>query len=143
MLQYVLLGLGGASSTIAVWNNRLRKHLAGYGYWDVKQSLEDTFPTADSDMSLGLLISCAFDFGELIEGAIKDRVGTIQGANQSGHSPLHVAIRNESCASLASLLKLDQGYTEITVEIVVAAAKNYSSSKEVMTLLFDRRGDDV
>lgn len=143
MLQGVLSGLGGGSSTIALWSDRLRKHFRGYKYWGAIESLKDTLPSTDSPMSISLLVSCAFDFEELINVELKGSKEAMQGVNQSGQSPLHVAIENGSCASVANLLTLDQHYIGVMQEEVIAAARNASNGKEVMTVLLDRRGDDV
>jgi ankyrin repeat protein len=143
MLQHLLLGLGGPGSTIALWNDRLRKHSQSDEYWDVRMPLKDTLPTVDSEMYISLLVSCAFDFEEFIGIELEDSSKAMQCVNKDGLSPLHIATRNGSCASLAKLLTLDQPYIKITQEVVVAAAENYNNGKEIMALLLDRRGDEI
>ncbi|KAF2740308.1 hypothetical protein EJ04DRAFT_548375 [Polyplosphaeria fusca] len=143
MLHHVLITLRGAGSAIGLWNNRLHKHLAGYEYWDGKSRLEDVLPSARSESSLALFLSCAFDFGELIGVETEESAEVMDLVNQNGRSPLHVATRNGSCASLAKLLTLVQPRVEVTQEAVVAAAGNYSNGEEVMALLLEQRGSDV
>ena len=143
-LKHILLGVDGACSAITLWNKRVQKHLEGVMYWDSREErLEDTVPMADSATSVGLFVSCAFDFGELIEDLVEGRCETLRCVNQRGHRPLRVAIWNGSCDSLRALLDLDQLRTEMGQGDLTAAAKNWSSSKEVMALLLDQRGADV
>ncbi|KAF1966557.1 ankyrin [Bimuria novae-zelandiae CBS 107.79] len=142
MLHHVATGPHGADSAIVLWNNRLRKHLAGYGYWEEKRTLEDTIANIHSEVSIGLFVACAFDFGELIGVELERSAGAIDRVNQKGRSPLHIATRNGSCASLTKLLALNHRI-RITQEMVVAAAGNEDSGKEVMALLLDKRGADV
>ena len=142
MLRHLLLGFRGSNPTIILWNNRLQNHLAGYKYWDVRMPLEDTFPRVGSEMCIGLFVSCAFDFAELIGAGVEGSAGSMDCVNRENRSLLHIATRNGSCASLARLFMLNKPRLEITQEVVVAAAGNYYG-KEVMALLLDRRGDEV
>ncbi|KAI2482638.1 Arp Ankyrin repeat protein [Pyrenophora tritici-repentis] len=143
MLQHMLSGFSGSGSIIALWNKRLRKHLAEYEYWDVKMPLEDTFPRVDSETCIGIFVSCAFDFEELIGAKVEDSAEAMDSLNRNNRSPLHIATTNGSCASVAKLLMMDQPRVETTQEVVVAAAGNYRNGKEVMALLLDKRGDEV
>ncbi|KAI1672188.1 hypothetical protein L13192_03047 [Pyrenophora tritici-repentis] len=143
MLQHMLSGFGGSGSIIALWNKRLRKHLAEYDYWDVKMPLEDTFPRVDSETCIGIFVSCAFDFEELIGAKVEDSAEAKDSLNRNNRSPLHIATTNGSCASVAKLLMMDQPRVETTQEVVVAAARSYRNGKEIMTLLLDKRGDEV
>ncbi|OCL07799.1 hypothetical protein AOQ84DRAFT_389280 [Glonium stellatum] len=147
-LKHILSGGGEASSSITQWNDRLWRGLLSVRWlvearWDVRMALEDTVPTANSALFAGLLIACAFDFEEYIEDMVGRAVLTIQCVNTQGRSPLHVAARNGSCASLSRLLEQDRQYIEITEGVVKAAAGNRRSGKEVMALLLNRRGADV
>ncbi|ORX98360.1 hypothetical protein BCR34DRAFT_577292 [Clohesyomyces aquaticus] len=142
-LQHVLVSVRAAGSAISLWNSRLRGHLRDYPYPGEKLALENTFPSAGSELRLGLFVSCAFDFVEYIGVEIKDSGEEMDCMNQYGLSPLHIAVENGSCASLAKLLTLGQPRIEITQEVVVAAAGNYYNGKDIMTLLLDRRGDEV
>ncbi|KAF7452322.1 Arp Ankyrin repeat protein [Pyrenophora tritici-repentis] len=143
MLQHMLSGFGGSGSIIALWNKRLRKHLAEYDYWDVKMPLEDTFPRVDSETCIGIFVSCAFDFEELIGAKVEDSAEAKDSLNRNNRSPLHIATTNGSCASVAKLLMMDQPRVETTQEVVVAAARSYRNGKEIMTLLLDKRSNEV
>ncbi|KAG9386664.1 Arp Ankyrin repeat protein [Pyrenophora tritici-repentis] len=134
---------GGSGSIIALWNKRLRKHLAEYDYWDVKMPLEDTFPRVDSETCIGIFVSCAFDFEELIGAKVEDSAEAKDSLNRNNRSPLHIATTNGSCASVAKLLMMDQPRVETTQEVVVAAARSYRNGKEIMTLLLDKRSNEV
>ncbi|KAF2733226.1 hypothetical protein EJ04DRAFT_553481 [Polyplosphaeria fusca] len=143
MLHHVLMGHRSVDSAIALWNDRLLKHLARYEYWDGKLRLEDTLPGASSESFVGLFLSCAFDFGELIRIEFEDSAKVRDLVNQNGRSPLHVATRNGSCTSLVKLLTLDQPHLEVTQEVMVAAAGNEDNGEEVMALLLDWREDEA
>ncbi|CAI6226851.1 unnamed protein product [Periconia digitata] len=142
-LEDMLLSNGGASSSIALWNKRLERHLENYDYRYLGMPLVDTIPATGSLNCTGLLVSCAFDFVEHIEVVLQSRIETIQCVNQRGHGPLDITIANGNCAALAFLLTLDQQETKITQKMVVAAAGNYRNGKEVMALLLEQRGSDI
>jgi hypothetical protein len=143
MLQHMLLGFGGPGSTIIQWNKRLQKHLARHIYSGVSARLEDTFPSVDSEKCVGIFVSCAFDFEELIGAKVDDSAEAMDSLNRKNRSPLHIATRNGSCASVAKLLMMDQPRVETTQEVVVAAAGNNYNGKEIMELLLDKRGNKV
>ncbi|KAI1522621.1 Arp Ankyrin repeat [Pyrenophora tritici-repentis] len=146
---------GGSGSIIALWNKRLRKHLAEYDYWDVKMPLEDTFPRVDSETCIGIFVSCAFDFEELIGAKVEDSAEAKDSLNRNNRSPLHIATTNGSCASkwssqlqghngkeiITLLLDKRSNKVQITQEIVVSIAQSFDA--KVMTLLLKKRGDEV
>jgi hypothetical protein len=134
-LKHLLLGIGDVSSGIALWNDRL--------HWQhIRMPLSDTIATGKAAILTGLLVACAFDLEELAKVVVDESCQYLQCTNQMGRNPLLVAVRNESCASLTVLLELDRQYIQITEEVVKAAARNYRSGEQVMTLLLDQRGAD-
>ncbi|KAF5845969.1 hypothetical protein GGP41_008396 [Bipolaris sorokiniana] len=91
-----------------------------YIYWDVKTQLEDIFLRVDLEICIGVFVSCAFDFRELIGDEVEGLVGVMDSLNRNNWSSLHVVTRNGSYISL-----------------------NYRNGKDVMSLLLDKRGDKV
>ncbi|KAL5384500.1 hypothetical protein DPSP01_005298 [Paraphaeosphaeria sporulosa] len=141
ILRYLLLGFGGSDSTLMLWNNRLQKHLEDYIHWDVRMRLKDTLPNPGLEAYIGLFVSCAFDFEELVGVEVQGLAAAMVSVNQHYHSALHVAIRNGSRASLARLLMLDRFRVEITQEVVVSIAQSFD--EKVIALLLDKHGDEV
>jgi hypothetical protein len=135
-LEHLLLGIGDVSSGIALWNDRLKRQYT-------RMPLSDTIAAWKAGIFTGLLVACAFDLEELAKVIVDESCQSVQCTNRMGRNPLLVAVRHGSCASLTVLLKLDRQYIQITEEVVEAAAGNYSSGEQVMTLLLDRRGADI
>jgi hypothetical protein len=131
------------TSSLILWTNRLQPYFKEYIGWGVHDQLQDAVSTTNLPSSAGLFVSCAFDFEEQIEDILDRKLPTTPYMNSQGRSPLHVAVRNSSYATLALLIAQDEFGTELTAEVVKAAAGNSYNGKEMMTLLLDQRGADV
>jgi hypothetical protein len=128
------------ASAFAIWANQFYQLSTGfttYEDWRVKEKMEDTQATPASF----LFIACAFNFYEVI----RDRLAMLglhcDFLNDKHETPLLVAMKHSSCEVILELL--NEETTQITEEVVKAAARNSRNGKEVMTLLLDRRGADV
>ncbi|KAF2235084.1 hypothetical protein EV356DRAFT_135445 [Viridothelium virens] len=125
------------------WHDRLQRHLVGVVNWRLKRQLRDAVLVAYSTTAARLFISCVFNFEEQLQDLVGGATPIKSWVNKEGRGLLEVAAKYGSCAVIDYLFKQDQQHIKITEEVVKVAARNYSSGKEVMMLLLDRRGNDV
>ena len=124
-------------SAFTLWNSSLEE-LLGYDIdYELREKLEDVRAVS----ATAVFLACSFDFAEVIADQLAKGIFLADYTNKTGLTALHIAVKHGSCEVISALVK--DKFIEITEEIVKTAARNYRNGKEVMTLLLDRRGDDV
>jgi ankyrin repeat protein len=124
------------TSPFTVWTNQLRRSL----YSD-KRHFDERLENSIAVSAGPLFVACSFDFSEVIGNQVAKRIFQTDLVNSQGLTALEVAANHGSCEAISVLLT-DQ-LTPVTRRTVKAAARNWDSGKEVMTLLLDRRGTDI
>jgi hypothetical protein len=104
---------------------------------EVEEKLRDT--RAKSVRTL--FIACAFNFYEVVRDQLTTQDLSCNILNYDYQTPLFVAMKHGSYEVISEILKKD--LTQITEEVVKAAAGHSDSGEGVMRLLFDRCGTGV
>ena len=126
-------------SAFTFWTHQLRKQLEfdiriNYKLRRKLRDVERTYSTAH-------FLACSFDFAEIIAGQVAKGQFEADCANFEGITSLHTAVKHGSCKVISILVANPS--TQVTDEVVKAAAENEEAGEEVMRLLLDRRGDDI
>ena len=101
-----------------------------YDNWDVRKRLEDCQSRSPA------IVASAFNLSEWIEHLL----GAAKSERETGTDCMTVAARHGNCEALLQLIRMN---VSLSPETMLAAAGNYRSGKEVITLLLDRRGAQI
>jgi hypothetical protein len=97
--------------------------------------------SAKATAAATLFVACSFDFSEILQNLVAGQIVQADIINSKGLTALQVAVNYGSCEAI--LILISNRLTQITEDVAKAAAENWDSGKEVMTLLLQRRRADV
>jgi hypothetical protein len=125
------------TSAFALWTGRLQEQLTHEPDGELYRRLEDTQAAAAAT----LFVACSFDFSEIVLNRLARQILRADLTNSRGLTALRVAVNHGSCEVILVLISNEP--TQITEDVVKAAAGNWKSGTEIMRLLLDRRGADI
>ena len=119
----------------SVWITTVRK------YWNDAEIDRDICLRLMNSTAKSLFVACAFNFHEVVESYLNEGSFTNDILNEQNRSLLHVAAMHGSSEVILAFLAVAR--IDVSEAVLVTAAANEVSGKEVMTLLLEQRGDEV
>ncbi|KAL9078465.1 MAG: hypothetical protein Q9157_002618 [Trypethelium eluteriae] len=145
LLRYFLSDEGGITCPLGIWRTGLIEHTAAHQNTDhnLVYELDVTKVISFSAFDVSCLISCVFDFVEILQGIGSTSKNLASVKNIFGQSLLEVAIEHASINSLIFLSSHQNRGMVINEQVLLAAANRDTSAVAIMEAILDRRTHGV